>query len=629
LNRAQVEGQESQLSNRATKSGSAVSKKHSKSISTSDKSKTNQQSTSNEDIYDVSFFRLAKLNKPELGFIIVGCFAAAIHGTVNPAYAIIFSHILNVFFFPTNQIASGLVPWVLGIFGIGVIVMLSNIAQTLMFGIAGEYLTQRLRQLTFMSILKQSVGWFDHQSHSTGILASQLASDANLVQGAIGTRLSVAVQNIATIVSGLIIGFYFGWKLCLVILATAPLLVLSNISQMRAMKGLTEKNRKALADANQIATETIVNIRTVAAFGSQKRIISAFEKKIWNPSVIGIKTGHTNGLFVGFGQFAMFGSNALGFWYGGVLIHDGELNFLDVMTVFMAIFMSAMSIGQAMSLSSDATKAKSATSAIFKLVDSESEIDSYSTEGIKLDNIRGQIEFQNVEFHYPTRPDTPIFKDLNLKVDAGKVLALVGSSGGGKSTVVALLERFYNPISGKIFIDGIDVRTVNLQSLRQQIGLVSQEPVLFSGTIGENIAYGKPDATQTEIEAAAKAANAHEFITEFPEKYNTQVGERGTQLSGGQKQRIAIARAIIKNPGILLFDEATSALDSESEEVVQKALDSVMSGRTTIVIAHRLSTIRNADCIAVINSGKIEEMGTHEELIKKDGLYAALASAQS
>jgi ATP-binding cassette subfamily B (MDR/TAP) protein 1 len=277
----------------------------------------------------------------------------------------------------------------------------------------------------------------------------------------------------------------------------------------------------------------------------------------------------------------------------------------------------------------DAAKAKKAAAVIFRLIDHKSEIDSSSNEGKKLETIQGNVVLRNVSFTYPTRPEAPILQNLNLEVKPGQQIALVGYSGCGKSSIVSLLERFYDPQEGDITLDGVNIKELNVKWLRQQIGFVGQEPVLFSGSIAENIRYGKPNATQEEIEEACKSANAHNFISEFPDKYETNVGEKGTQLSGGQKQRIAIARAIIKNPSILLLDEATSALDTESEKIVQQALDNVMKGRTTIVIAHRLSTIRHANLIVCIEAGQVIEQGTHEELMGKGGLYRQLVDRQT
>jgi len=285
-------------------------------------------------------------------------------------------------------------------------------------------------------------------------------------------------------------------------------------------------------------------------------------------------------------------------------------------------------IGQMATFAPDFAKAKVAAASIFQIVDRVPPIDNSSAEGTRLDSVKGNIQFNNVLFSYPTRPDVKVLKGLSLSVKSGETLALVGSSGCGKSTVVSLLERFYELESGHVLLDGIDITSMNVSWLRNQFGIVGQEPILFATTIRENIAYGKPDATEEEIIAAATAANAHSFISTLPDGYDTYVGEKGTQLSGGQKQRVAIARAIIRNPKILLLDEATSALDSESEKIVQEALDRVREGRTTIVIAHRLSTIQNASKIAVIDSGRVVETGTHTELLAERGLYYNLVHTQ-
>jgi ABC-type multidrug transport system fused ATPase/permease subunit len=313
-----------------------------------------------------------------------------------------------------------------------------------------------------------------------------------------------------------------------------------------------------------------------------------------------------------------------------------------------------MILGQTMQLAPDFSKARTAAAAIFGLLDRRPLIDSSDEGGRKLATVEGRIVFRDVHFKYPNRPDVPVLRGLSLAVEPGKTLALVGGSGCGKSTVIALLERFYDPASGQVMVDGVDVRDLNLRWLREQIGLVGQEPILFATTILENIRYGKPDATLAEVEAAAREANAHAFVSELPEGYNTQVGEKGAQvrrarrchcvavprltcgalrwgdgqLSGGQKQRIAIARALVRNPRILLLDEATSALDSQSEKVVQEALDRARQGRASIVIAHRLSTIQDADQIAYVQEGVIAELGTHAELLAREGLYAAAVKNQ-
>jgi ATP-binding cassette subfamily B (MDR/TAP) protein 1 len=293
--------------------------------------------------------------------------------------------------------------------------------------------------------------------------------------------------------------------------------------------------------------------------------------------------------------------------------------------------LAAVGVSQSSALSTNATKARDSAISIFSIIDRKSRIDSSSDEGAIMENVTGSIDFNNVSFKYPSRPDVQIFSDFTLHIPSQKTIALVGESGSGKSTIIALLERFYDPDSGNISLDGVEIRSLKVSWLRDQMGLVGQEPVLFNDTIRANITYGKhSEVTEEEITAVAKAANAHEFVSSLPQGYDTVVGEKGVQLSGGQKQRVAIARAILKDPKILLLDEATSALDAESERVVQDALDRVMVNRTTIVVAHRLSTIKGADMIAVLKEGKIAEKGKHEALLRiKDGAYASLVQLRS
>lgn len=297
--------------------------------------------------------------------------------------------------------------------------------------------------------------------------------------------------------------------------------------------------------------------------------------------------------------------------------------------VLLTVMLSSFGVGMATQSMTDMTKAKTAASNLFSIIDRVPEIDATSTEGLIPQEAVGKLEFKNVNFAYPSRPNRLVCDNYNLTIESGQTVALVGTSGGGKSTIIALLERFYNPSSGTVKLDGHNLDALNLQWLRSRFSLVGQEPALFSGTIGENIKFGKPNATEDEIKMAAKQANAFDFISQFPDGFDTKVGDRGIQVSGGQKQRIAIARSIISEPDVLLLDEATSALDNESERIVQESLDALMSNRTTIVIAHRLSTIRHADAIAVVQNGRIVEMGKHDELIGIDnGVYRLLVGRQ-
>ncbi|KAF3584631.1 hypothetical protein F2Q69_00025660 [Brassica cretica] len=472
------------------------------------------------------------------------------------------------------------------------------------------------------------VGWFDEPQNSSGTLGARLSADAALIRALVGDALSLAVQNAASAASGLIIAFTACWELALIILVMLPLIGINGYIQVKFMKGFTADAKSKYEDASQVANDAVGSIRTVASFCAEEKVMQMYKKQCEGPIKDGIKQGFISGLGFGFSFFILFCVYAASFYAGARLVEAGRTTFNDVFQVFFALTMAAIGISQSSSFAPDSSKAKVAAASIFGIIDRKSKIDSSDESGTVLENVKGDIELRHISFTYPARPDIQIFRDLCLTIRAGKTVALVGESGSGKSTVISLLQRFYDPDSGHITLDGVELKKMQLKWLRQQMGLVGQEPVLFNDTIRANIAYGKGSeeaATESEIIAAAELANAHKFISSIQQGYDTVVGERGIQLSGGQKQRVAIARAIVKEPKILLLDEATSALDAESERVVQDALDRVMVNRTTVVVAHRLSTIKNADVIAVVKNGVIAEKGTHETLIKMEGgVYASL-----
>lgn len=378
-----------------------------------------------------------------------------------------------------------------------------------------------------------------------------------------------------------------------------------------------------------MAREAIANIRTVAAFGAEERLSTQFASELNQPSKHAFFRGHISGFGYGLSQLFAFCSYALGLWYASILIKKNESNFGDIMKSFMVLVITALAIAETLALTPDIVKGSQALGSVLRILQRKAAIHPNSPTSNIVSNIRGDVEFRNVCFSYPARPDITILDDLNLEVSVGKSLAVVGPSGSGKSTVIGLVMRFYDPNVGQVLIDGYDIKSLDLKSLRKKIGLVQQEPALFATTIYDNIKYGREDASEIEVMKAARAANAHGFISRLPEGYKTQVGDRGVQLSGGQKQRVAIARAILKDPAILLLDEATSALDVASERVVQEALDMLMERRTTILVAHRLSSIQNADCIAVMQQGKVVEAGSHDELVGRAGsVYRQLISLQ-
>ncbi|XP_022568116.2 LOW QUALITY PROTEIN: ABC transporter B family member 21 [Brassica napus] len=574
----------------------------------------------------VSFLRVAALNKPEIPMLILGSIAAVLNGVILPIFGILISSVIKAFFKPPEQLKSDTSFWAIIFMLLGVASMVVYPAQTIFFSIAGCKLVQRIRSMCFEKVVHMEVGWFDETENSSGAIGARLSADAATVRGLVGDALAQTVQNIASVTAGVVIAFVASWQLAFIVLAMLPLIGLNGYIYMKFMVGFSADAKRMYEEASQVANDAVGSIRTVASFCAEEKVMKMYKKKCEGPMKTGIRQGIVSGIGFGVSFFVLFASYAASFYAGARLVDDGKTTFDAVFRVFFALTMAAVAISQSSSLSPDSSKASNAAASIFAVIDRKSKIDPSDESGRVLDNVKGDIELRHVSFKYPSRPDVQIFQDLCLSIRAGKTIALVGESGSGKSTVIALLQRFYDPDSGQITLDGVEIKTLQLKWLRQQTGLVSQEPVLFNETIRANIAYGKGgDASETEIISAAELSNAHGFISGLQQGYDTMVGERGVQLSGGQKQRVAIARAIVKDPKVLLLDEATSALDAESERVVQDALDRVMVNRTTVVVAHRLSTIKNADVIAVVKNGVIVEKGKHDTLINiKDGVYASL-----
>nr|CAB3476966.1 unnamed protein product [Digitaria exilis] len=423
--------------------------------------------------------------------------------------------------------------------------------------------------------------------------------------------------------------FSAGWLLTLVMMATIPPLVVAGAVMSNVVAKMASLGQAAYAESSVVVEQTIGSIRTVASFTGEKRAVEKYNKSLKSAYKSGVREGLAAGLGMGTVMVLLFCGYSLGIWYGAKLILEKGYTGAKVMNVIFAVLTGSLALGQASPSMKAFAGGQAAAYKMFETINRTPEIDAYSTTGRKLEDIRGDIEFRDVYFSYPTRPDEQIFKGFSLTIPSGMTIALVGQSGSGKSTVISLIERFYDPQRGDVMIDGINLKEFQLRWIRSKIGLVSQEPVLFAASIKENIAYGKDNATDQEIRAAAELANAAKFIDKMPQGFDTSVGEHGTQLSGGQKQRIAIARAILKDPRILLLDEATSALDAESERIVQEALDRVMTNRTTVIVAHRLSTVRNADTIAVIHQGTLVEKGPHNELLRDpEGAYSQLIRLQ-
>ncbi|KAF8194139.1 P-loop containing nucleoside triphosphate hydrolase protein [Pholiota molesta] len=508
--------------------------------------------------------------------------------------------------------------------------------QNYLFSVAAAKLTSRLRNLSFKAILRQDIEFFDKDSNSTGALTSQLSDNPQKVNGLAGITLGAIVQSIATLITGSILVLFSSGR-SLLLASLAPLLVSTGYIRLRVVVLKDQANKKAHEDSAQLACEAAGSIRTVAALTREEDCLRLYSESLEEPLRKSNRTAIWSNMLYSFSQSLVFFVIALIFWFGATLVSKQEATTFEFFVGLMVREHDVRRIqaGNVFSFVPDISSAKGAGSDIIKLLDSRPEIDAESTEGKVLAEkaVQGHIRFENVHFRYPTRPGVRVLRDLSFEVQPGTYIALVGASGSGKSTTIQLIERFYDPLAGEVYLDGERITDLNIQEYRKHLALVSQEPTLYAGTVRFNILLGaiKPhsEVTQEEIEDACRNANILEFIESLPQGFDTEVGGKGSQLSGGQKQRIAIARALLRNPKVLLLDEATSALDSNSEKVVQAALDQAAKGRTTIAIAHRLSTIQNADRIYFIKEGRVSESGTHDELLEKRGDYYEFVQLQA
>ncbi|KAJ0958481.1 putative ABC-type xenobiotic transporter [Helianthus annuus] len=579
-----------------------------------------------------SFWRLAKMNSPEWTYALVGSVGSVICGSLSAFFAYVLSAVLSVYYNQDHEyMVKEIGKYCYLLIGVSSAALIFNTLQHFFWDVVGENLTKRVREKMLGAVLKNEMAWFDQEENESSRVAARLSLDANNVRSAIGDRISVIMQNSALMLVACTAGFVLQWRLALVLIAVFPVVVAATVLQKMFMEGFSGDLEGAHAKATQLAGEAVANMRTVAAFNSESKIVNLYTTSLDGPLRRCFWKGQIAGSGFGIAQFLLYGSYAVGLWYASWLVKHGISDFSKTIRVFMVLMVSANGAAETLTLAPDFIKGGRAMKSVFDLLDRKTEIESDDPDSTPVpDRLRGEVELKHVDFAYPSRPDTLVFSGLCLRARAGKTLALVGASGCGKSSVIALIQRFYEPTSGRVTIDGKDIRKYNLKSLRRHIATVPQEPCLFATTIYENIAYGHESATEAEIIEAATLANAHKFISSLPDGYNTFVGERGVQLSGGQKQRVAIARAFLRKAEIMLLDEATSALDVESEKCIQEALERVCSGKTTIVVAHRLSTIQNAHSIAVIDDGKVVEQGSHSHLLKNyvDGCYAKMIQLQ-
>ncbi len=491
----------------------------------------------------------------------------------------------------------------------------------------GEKSLADMRKDVYSKLLSMPMSFFTEKR--VGELSNRISSDLSQIQDAISFTLAEFLRGIFTLVIGLAFIFWISTKLALVMLAVVPVIAVVAVIFGKRIRKMARKAQDQLADSGTIVQETFQGISMVKAFTSEFYEISRYVKSIYAVVNTAISNARYRGAFVSFMIFSVFGAIAFVMWYGAGMIQSGQLTIGSLtMFVIFSMFVGGTFAGFA-DMFSQLQKILGATQSIREILRGKGEAVELKQTVLEPEyRLNGNVRFEHVAFSYPSRKDVPVLKDISLTVANGEQVAIVGPSGAGKSTIASLLLKFYEPDNGKIFFDDRSSTEFPLSQLRMQMAFVPQDVILFGGSIRENIAYGKPGAGDDEILAAAKQANAHEFVERFPERYETIVGERGIKLSGGQRQRIAIARAILKDPAILILDEATSSLDSESEQLVQEALDNLMKGRTSFVIAHRLSTIRNADKIVLIDKGVVSESGTHSQLMNHNGLYRKLNEMQ-
>ncbi|WJX81549.1 ABC transporter B member 15 [Trifolium repens] len=582
----------------------------------------------------VSFRRLLLLNAPEWKQAVFGCLNAMVFGAIQPVYAYAMGSLIFIYFDTDyEEIKNKTKVYSLCFLGLFVITLVVNVGQHYNFAYMGEYLTKRVRESMLSKIITFEVAWFDRDENSSGAICSRLANDANVVRSLVGDRMSLLVQTFSAVVTAYTMGLVISWRLNIVMISIQPILIACFYTRSVLLKSMSSKSTKAQQESSKLACEAVSNLRTITAFSSQERILKMLEMAQQGPIQENFRQSWFAGIGLGLSQFLMSCSWAVNYWYGGKLIVDGYITKKALFESFMVVVSTGRVIADAGSMTKDLVKGADVVSSIFDILDRHTKIEPDNPGGFKPETLMGQIEFHDVHFSYPARPNVVIFKDFSIKIEAGKSTALVGQSGSGKSTIITLIERFYDPLKGSVTIDDMNIKSYNLKSLRKHIALVSQEPTLINGTIRDNIAYGTAcdNIDEIEIIEAARIANAHDFISSLKDGYETWCGDKGVQLSGGQKQRIAIARAMLKNPKVLLLDEATSALDNNSEKVVQDALNKVMVGRTSVVVAHRLSTIHNCDVIAVLDKGKMVEIGSHKTLLAKGpcGAYYSLVHLQT
>ncbi|KAK9454006.1 P-loop containing nucleoside triphosphate hydrolase protein [Dipodascopsis uninucleata] len=579
------------------------------------------------------------LGKKELPFLTVATLCGVTTGLTYIGLGILYGVTLQAFqMYPYERFGEKLrdivYPYAAFIFMIGCVILTAGTTGSSLFAYSFTKIASRVRVLSFSQFLYQDIKYFDEPRHSIGVLTSALSSDAQSIQGIGGSALSKILEALAVSTVGVAVSIGFAWKLGLVMFVSIPAFLTVGYFRFRYLEDYTKIMNESNLISSNYACEAVVAIRTLLTLTREKDVLEKYKetlaRNVVTDRVASVKSAALDGLSRGMQNFIM----ALAFWYGGVLVSRNEYSLMSFFIVFVIVVFGTEFATTIFTFIPEMTKGLTAGRNIKYLLEGETEIDSHGNTGALVashsEEVRGEITFDNVHFRYPTRMQVPVLQGLDLEIKPGQFVALVGASGCGKSTTIGLLESFYRPQKGRVLFDGKDIKSLNIKDYRRYIALVQQEPTLYAGSIRYNVALGSPtEVTDDMIIEVCKQANIHDFIMSLPDGYDTNCGSRGLMLSGGQKQRIAIARALIRQPKVLLLDEATSALDSESEKVVQAALDKASKGRTTIAIAHRLSTIQKADVIYVFENGKVVESGTHNELLALGGKYTDLVKLQS
>jgi len=595
--------------------------------------RSNEDEKNKVNIFKI-FFRLLRYNKKGILPFIVMIIFSGLTGAIFPCFALLYAQMLDTLNNPDAKDFRSRANFISLMFVVIAIAILVTLGiQTAMGNLIGESMTKLMRIDIYKKMLRMDMEWFDKPENTPGTLMTRLAADPALVNSLVSNVLTIVVQSLGSLLTGVVISFFASWQVTMVTLPTVPLTLIAGYFQQEYQSGYSANSEGIYKNSGGFITEMIVNIKTVASFGREPNLVQRYENLLEKPMAESRWRGNKAGFIFGLSQFLIFGVFALSFYLGIYYLNKGDIEFLDMYTSVFALVFAAYGSGAAFQYMIDLGAAKEAGREIFEILDYQISITNQQNPIRK--PFTGEIEFRDVCFKYPSRNGV-VLENLSFKIEPNQKIAFVGPSGCGKSTIFQLLLRFYDIQSGSILIDGVDIREYDLQHLRKQLAIVFQEPVLFNGTIESNIKYNNKELTLSEVKEAASYANALKFIennqfecvgkenVDYGIGFNRVVGPRGSQLSGGQKQRIAIARAIIRRPMLYLFDEPTSALDSQNEEIIQESLDHLMQKSTSITIAHRISTVKNCDKIFVLLHGKLVEEGGYEELLKKQGIFYKL-----